>query len=145
MINYLRTTGAVNDPITNSFEILCGSLWQITMLIMIIRSYMTPRVIFIMSVPGSGKLWSHGCRIWWKMLFDIGIPNIFYWQIYLSILYSEYHLFLTNVIVCISFEEIYFEQSSLCPVLEWHSTIVLTFQCHLKISSTIFMSPPCNR
>ena len=123
---------------------MCRSLWQITMLIMDLWSYMTPRVIFIMSAPGSGKSWSHGCRIWWKILFDIGITNKFYWQIFLSILYSEYHLFLTNVIVCVSFDEIYFEQSSPCPVLEWRSTIFLTFQHHLKISDTISMAPHCN-
>ena len=52
--------------------------------------------------------------------------------------------FLTNVIVCVSFEKIYFEQSSPCPVLEWRSTIFLTFQHHLKIPSTISMSSPCN-
>ena len=99
---------------------------------------------FIMSAPGSGKLGSRGCRIWWKMMFDIGVINKFCWQIFLSILYSEYHLFLTNAIVCVSFEEIYFEQSAPCPVLEWRSTIFLTFQQHFKISGTIFMAPPCD-
>ena len=62
--------------------------------------------IFIMSAPGSGKLWSQGSRIRWKILFDIGSTNAFYWQIFLSILYSEYNLFLTNMIVCVRFEEI---------------------------------------
>ena len=54
------------------------------------------------------------------------------------------HLFLTNVIVCVRFGEIYFEQISPCPVLEWCSTIFLTFHRQLKISGTIFMAPPCN-
>ena len=75
-----------------------------------------------------------------KYCFDFGVTNKFYWQIFLSILYSEDQLFLTNVIVCVSFEKIYFEQISPRPVLEWHSTIFLTFQHHLKISGTIFMA-----
>ena len=35
---------------------------------------------FIKSAPGSGKLWSHGCRIWLvkNIFFDIGITNNFY-------------------------------------------------------------------
>ena len=45
------------------------------------------------------------------MLFDIGITNKFYWQIFLSILYSDTHLFLTKVIVCVTIENTYFEQS----------------------------------
>ena len=144
IISYLKTTGTVKNATRNSFQTLCGSLWQITMWIMNLWSYMTPRVIFIMSAPGSGKLWSQGCRIWWKILFDVGITNKFYWQIFLSSLYCEYHLVLTNVIVCVSFEEIYFEQSSPCRVLEWRSTIFLTFQHPLKISGTIFKAPPYN-
>ena len=115
----------------------------ITMLIMNLWSYMTPRVISIMSAPGSRKLWSHG-RIWWQILFDIGITNKFYRQIFLSILCSEDNLFLTIMIVGISFEKICFEQSSPHHVLEWHSTIFLTFQHHLKISGTILMAPPFN-
>ena len=141
MINYLKTAGAVKDATTNSFSILCGFLWLITMLIMNLWSYMIPRVILIMSAPGSGSLRSHGCRTWWKICFDIGITNRFYWQIFL---YSGYHLFLTNVIVCVSFEDIYFEQSSPCPVLEWRSTIFLNFQHHQNCYGTIFMAPPCN-
>ena len=34
-----------------------------------------------------------------KIFFHIGSTNKFYWQIFLSIMYSENHLFLTNVIV----------------------------------------------
>ena len=138
MINYSKTTGTDKDATTNIFLILFGFLWQITMLIMNLCSYMTPRVIFIKSAPGSGKLWSQGRRIWWKISFYISITNTFYWQIFLSILYSEYHLFLTNVIVCVNFEKIYFEQSSPCPLLEWRSTICLTFQHHLKIFTVQF-------
>ena len=68
---------------------------------------------FIMSVPDSGKLWSHGCRIWWKIFFEIGMTNKFYWQIFLSVLYSEHNLFLTNVIVCVSFEDILWAEFSM--------------------------------
>ena len=46
------------------------------------------------------------------------------------------HLFLTNVIVFGSFENINLEQCSPRPISEWCSTIFLTFQHHLKISST---------
>ena len=101
-------------------------------------SYMTPSVIFIMSAPGSGKLRSHNCRIRWKIFLDIGITNKFYWQIFLSILYFEYHLAFTHMIVCVSFEEIYSEQSSPCPVLEWRCTIFITFQLHIKIFTVPF-------
>ena len=48
----------------------------------------------------------------------------------------ESHLFLTNVIVLGSFKNIYLEQCSLRPILEWRSTTFLTFQHHLKISNT---------
>ena len=46
------------------------------------------------------------------------------------------HLFLTKVIVFGSFKNIYIEQCSLRPILEWRNTTFLTFQHHLKISST---------
>ena len=46
------------------------------------------------------------------------------------------HLFLTNVIVFGSFKNIYLEQCSPRPILEWHNTTFLPFQHHLKISST---------
>ena len=45
-----------------------------------------------------------------KYFFEIDIANKFYWPIFLSILYSEYHLFPTNMIICLSLEEIYFEK-----------------------------------
>ena len=46
------------------------------------------------------------------------------------------HIPLTNVIVFGRFENMYLEQCSPRPILEWHSTTFLTFQHHLKISST---------
>ena len=46
------------------------------------------------------------------------------------------HIFLTNVIVFWSFINIYLEQCSPRPIIKWRSTIFLTFQHHLKISST---------
>ena len=46
------------------------------------------------------------------------------------------HLFLTNMIIFGSFENIYFKQCSPRPILECRSTIFLTFQHQLNISST---------
>ena len=66
---------------TISFYLLCVTLWKITMFIM-----------NLWSSADSGMLWSRGCRIWCKILLDIGITNNFYWQIFLLILYSEYLL-----------------------------------------------------
>ena len=51
---------------------------------------------FQMSTADSGMLWSQGCGIWWKILLDIGITNNFYWQIFLSILYSVLRTLLRN-------------------------------------------------
>ena len=46
------------------------------------------------------------------------------------------HLFLTNMVVVGSFENVYLEQCSLRLLLEWRSTTFLIFQHHLNISST---------
>ena len=46
------------------------------------------------------------------------------------------HIFLTNVIVFWGLKNIYLEQCSPRPIIEWRSTIFLTFQHHLKMSST---------
>ena len=46
MINYYETTGIVKNATTNSFYLLCGFLRQITIFVMNLWSYVTPRVIF---------------------------------------------------------------------------------------------------
>ena len=89
---------------------------------------------------GSGKLWSHGGRIRWKILFVIGITNKFYWQIFLSILYSKYHPFLTNVIACVSFEDIFSEQSSPVP-FSWHHLVICG--CLFIILATSCLQDAC--
>ena len=64
------------NSITNSFYLLFRYLWQMTMIIMnFFWSYVTHRVIFKMSSADSGILWSQGCRIWCKILLDIGITD----------------------------------------------------------------------
>ena len=46
MINHHKTAGIVKNATTNSFYLLCGSLWQTTLLIMKLWPCMTPMGIF---------------------------------------------------------------------------------------------------
>ena len=54
MINYYKTTGIVKNDATNRFYLLCGSLWQIKILVMNLWSYVTPRVILELSSADIG-------------------------------------------------------------------------------------------
>ena len=140
MINHHKKTGIVKNAETNSFYLLCGSLWQITMLIMNLWSCRTPMVIFdchllIVECYGN-KVVEYGVKYNLILVSQtIFIDKHSCPSCVLRTLLKN-HLFLTNVIVFGNFENMYLEQCSPRPILEWRSTTFLTFQQHLKISST---------
>ena len=125
---------------TVSISCVSVSLWQITMLIMKLWSCMTPRVIFnchLLIVEFYGhKAVEYGVK--YNLILVSQTIFIHKYSCPSCILRTllKNHLFLTNVIVFGSFENIYLEQCSPRPILEWRSTTFLTFQHHLKISST---------
>ena len=125
---------------TNIFYILWGSLWQITMLIMnfghawLPASFLNCQLLIV-------ECYGHKAVEYGVKYNLILVSQTIFIEIYscpsciLGTLLKN-HLFLNNVIVSGSFENIYLEQCSPRPILEWRSTTFLNFQHHLKISST---------
>ena len=134
IINYHKTTGIVKNATTNSFYLFCGSLWQITILVMNLWSYVTPRVIFWLSSADSGMLQAVEYGIKYNLILVPQAICIDKYSCPSCILRTllKNHLILTNVMVFCSLENIYLEQCSPCIILECHSTTFLTFQHHLQ-------------